>query len=157
TLQVRLDAYGPSLVTVPTRPSVLTVLAEEVHAPVLCPAGFAALGADGALVPVADDRDPVCLDAERGQIAHRGLRTPLAERQVVLRGPPLVTVAFDQHQMPLVALEPGGVGVKDLRVSCPDIVFVEIEVDVLEGRDIRAVTGRRPRPRRRRRAIRSSL
>src|SRR5437879_10186690 len=58
--------------------------------------------------------------------------------------------------MPLVALEPGGVGVKDLRVSWPDIVFVEIEVDVLEGRDIREVTGRRPRPRRRRRAIRSS-
>jgi hypothetical protein len=32
-----------------------------------------------------------------------------------------------------VALEPGGVGVEDLRVDRTDVVLVEIEVDVLDG------------------------
>src|SRR5215470_1680909 len=115
-------------------PRGLLVLDQEVRAPVLGPARLAALLAERVLFAVADDRNPIGLDAERGQIAHRGLRAPLAQRQVVLGRPALVAVALDQEQAPGVGLEPGRVGIEDLRVGRADVVLVELEVDVAERR-----------------------
>src|SRR5262252_9488531 len=115
-------------------PRGLLVLDQEVRAPVLGPARLAALLAERALFAVADDRNPIGLDAERGQIAHRGLRAPLTQRQVVFGRPALVAMTFDQEQAPGVGLEPRRVGIEDLGVGRADVILVEIEVDVAESR-----------------------
>src|SRR5262249_57530028 len=91
-----------------TPPEPLLGPDQEVVAPVLGPAGLAALLADRALEPVADDRDAIGLDSERGQIAHGRFRAPLAERQVVLGSPALVAVALDEQEGARIGLEPAG-------------------------------------------------
>src|SRR5258705_3033907 len=117
-----------------TDPPVLTGLRQEVVAPVLGPAGFGLLGADWALLAVGNDGDAARLDPLRHEVVHGRLGALLTQRQVVLGRAPLVTVAFDQHKVVRVRLEPGGIAVENLGIARPNIVLVEIEVDRLEIR-----------------------
>jgi len=52
-------------------------------AAILLPARFIVLGAEGTLLAPAYGFDPVAGDAERDQVVFRGIRTALAETQVV--------------------------------------------------------------------------
>src|SRR2546422_6747353 len=128
-----------------SRPAASLGLGQEVCAPVPGPAGLVVLLAGRALFAVADDRDAGGPDALGDQAVHRRLRPALAERQVVRVGPALVAMALDQHQMVRVHLQPGGVGVEDLRVARTNLVLVEVEVDVLQRGDLRELFRRRPR------------
>src|SRR4029453_19603429 len=97
--------------------SLLPLLDHELIATVLGPARFGVLGAHGPLFTVRDDRHPVGADALRDTIVHRGLGPAIAERQVVLVGAALVTMAFDQQELVGVLLQPGGAGVQGLGVA----------------------------------------
>src|SRR4029450_3080160 len=91
----------------PTGPYAgLARLDEEVRAAILRPTRLGLLGANRPLLPVADDGDAVGLDTLGHEIVHRRFRAPLAERQVVLVGAALVAVAFDQHEVVAVRLQP---------------------------------------------------
>src|SRR5712692_2347691 len=123
-------------------------LDQEVSVTVLGPAGLVVVGADRPLLAVGDDAHAALRHPLADQIVHGRLGPALAERDVVLIGAPLVAVALDEHEHAGVALQPGRVGVERLGVGGPDLVLVEVEVDVLQ-------VGRRPegaglRPRRRR-------
>src|SRR5213079_1766549 len=74
-------------------------LDQEVAAPVLLPARVVVLAAQRSLLAVTDDRDAGRLDALGHEVVHRGLRAPLAERQVVLVGAPLVAVSLDEKEV----------------------------------------------------------
>src|SRR3712207_7527828 len=52
---------------------------------------------EGEFLAVADDADALGGDAEGHEVALRGGRAPLAERQIVLRGPALVAVRSEEH------------------------------------------------------------
>src|SRR2546422_4357395 len=77
----------------------LLLLGQEVISAVLRPARLVVLGADGPLLTVGDDRDAVGLDALGHEVAHGGLRAPLAQGQVVLVGSSLVAMPFDQGEL----------------------------------------------------------
>src|SRR3989442_11479218 len=124
-------------------------LDQEGGAPVLGPARLALLGAQRSLLAVADDRDAVRLDALRHEVVHRGLRASLAERQIVLVGAALVTVPFDEDEPIRVRLEPRSVRVEHLCIVRPDVVPVEVEVDVLQVADRDELRGHRSRSARR--------
>src|SRR5262249_55648923 len=128
--------------------ATLLRLDEEVSAAVLGPAGFVVIGADRPLFAVGDDAHAVLRDALADQIVHCRLRPTLAEREVVLVGAALVAVALDQHEHGRVALQPRRVGVECLGVARPDVVLVEVEVDVLQLGGRPEGAGLRPRRRR---------
>src|SRR5437667_8893665 len=109
---------------------VLLGLRQEVIAPVPGPAGLVVLIANRALLAVAHDRDPGRADALGDEVVHRGLRAPLAERQIVGVGAPLVGVALDQHLVARVGLQPAGVGVEEFRISRTPIVPVALRCEV---------------------------
>src|SRR5688500_17004876 len=72
---------------------------DEVRAAVLRPAALAALGAEGSLFAVADGADSRACHAQRLQVLAGGVGAAVGERQVVLVGAALVTVAFQRdHQ-----------------------------------------------------------
>jgi hypothetical protein len=125
-------------------------LDEEAGAPVPGPAGVTVLAADRSLLAVADQLDPVGLDALRDEVRHRRLRPVGAQRQVVLLGAALVAVALDQNDVLRIGPQPSGAGVERRRVDRPDDVRVVVEVDVPELRNLaeageRAPAGGRPR------------
>src|SRR5262245_34995881 len=133
-------------------------LDEQVSPPVLTPARLLVLGADRALLAVADEGDAVGLDALGDEEAHGGLGPALAQRQVVLVRPSLVSVPFDQDEVVGVVAQPLRVAAKDLRIPGPDVVAIEIEMHVAELGDGRELLGHRwrgqGRRRRRRRGAR---
>src|SRR5262245_59747289 len=110
----------------------LLCLDEEVIAAILGPACLVALGAERALLAVADDREAGGLQTLRDQVIHGGLGPALTKGEVVLDGSSLVAVPFDQHELARVRLEPARVFIEDLRGIGPDVVFVEVEEDVLD-------------------------
>src|SRR5207247_3585159 len=65
------------------------------------------------------------------------------EGEVVLVGPALITVSFDEDEHVLVRLQPGGIGIEHLRVGRSNVVFVEVEEDVFQVGDGRKVTRNR--------------
>src|SRR5579864_2426290 len=70
----------------------------EMPAAVLLPAGFVGLGAERLLLAVADGLNAARADTRCGQsILHR-VGTPVAQSQVVLGGPTLITVAFHRNR-----------------------------------------------------------
>src|SRR5262245_47127704 len=119
--------------TSPGTDVLLLSLRQERVASVPSPARFGTLGAEWPLLAVRDDRDTVGLHALRDEVVHRRLRATLTQRQVVLGRAALVAMALDQHQV-VVRFEPGRVSVEDLRVPWPDVVLVEVEVDLLQVR-----------------------
>src|SRR5262249_45132167 len=112
--------------------ATLLRLDEEVSAAGLGPARFIVIGADRPLFAIGEDAHAILRDTLADQIVHRRLRPTLAEREVVLVGAALVAVALDQHEHGRVALQPRRVGVECLGVARPDVVLVEVEVDVLQ-------------------------
>jgi hypothetical protein len=70
-----------------------------------------------AFLAEGNERNPVALDALRDQIVHRGLRAPIAEREVVLLGAALVGVTTRSEELIRVRGEPLGARVEDFRVS----------------------------------------
>src|SRR5262245_7876415 len=107
-------------------------LRQEAIVPILRPARLGLLGADRALLAVRDERESARVDALRHEIVHRRLGPALAQRQVVLGGPALVTVALDQHELVGIRLEVRRAGVEDLGVARTDVRLVEVEIDVLQ-------------------------
>src|ERR1700731_4252181 len=67
----------------------------EMAAPVLLPAGFVALVAEGLLLAEADGAEAVGGNAQRNEVLLHGGGAAIAEGQVVFRGATLVAVAFD--------------------------------------------------------------
>src|SRR4051794_2649390 len=94
----------------------LLLFDQEARAAILRPARLGLLGADGTLFTIADHRDAGGLDALRDEVVHRRARTALTQTEVVLVGAALVAVAFDQHELIAVLLEPRGVRVEDAPV-----------------------------------------
>src|SRR5207237_1515268 len=74
----------------------LLALDEEMGAAVLRPALLRLLGAERALLAVADRGHAGPRDALGEEVLQRGLRAMVAEGEVVLVGPPVVAVACDQ-------------------------------------------------------------
>src|SRR5437016_14243374 len=103
---------------------------EKMRPAVLAPARLVVLRAQRALLAVADDRDPVRPDALGHEVVHRGLRAPLAERHVVFVGAALVAVPLDEQESTRARLQPRRVRVERPRIPRPDVVLVEIEVDI---------------------------
>src|ERR1700681_2057853 len=92
-----------------TRRAPLTCLLrgdDEVTAPVLLPAGFVFLGAEGLLLALADDGDAGGGHAEVDQVLLHGLRSPGAQRQVVLGAAARVAMTLDSDLRARPALEP---------------------------------------------------
>src|SRR5947199_7995922 len=101
-----------------------------MRAAVLAVAVVARLAAEESFLAVADDRNPVRPDALSDEIVHRRARAPIAQREVVLGGAALVRVPLDEN-LPLgVGLQHHGVCFEDLRIFRPDIVPIELEVDI---------------------------
>src|SRR5438128_5062640 len=123
-------------------------LHEEVSVTVLGPAGLVVVGADRPLLAVRDDAHAALRHTLADQIVHRRLGPALAERDVVLVGAPFVTVALDEQEHAGVALEPGRVGVERPGVGGPDLVLVEVEIDVVQLGHRSERAGLRPRGRR---------
>src|SRR5262245_14536124 len=69
---------------------------DEVSAPVLLPAGFRGLGAEGALLSVRDRAQARGVDAEGDEVLLGGVGAAVAEREVIGRGSAFVAVALDQ-------------------------------------------------------------
>src|SRR5262245_24882375 len=67
---------------------------------------------------------------------HRGLGPSLAQVHVELvlsrRGSPIVTVAFDQHELVWIRAQPRRVRGEDLCVARPDRRRTEVEVDIAQ-------------------------
>src|SRR5437870_7104821 len=131
----------------------LLALDEEVGAAVLRPALLRLLGAERALLAVAERAHAGPRDATGEEVLQRGLRAMVAEGEVVFVGAPVVAVAFDQDDSARVVPQPLGVRRQELSVLGPDHVFVEVEVDVLEPGDAAELLGlraggrdHRPRP-----------
>src|SRR5437879_507259 len=125
----------------------LLALDEEVGAAVLRPALLRLLGAERALLAVAERAHAGPRDAPGEEVLQRGLRAMVAEGEVVLVGAPVVAVAFDQDDGARVVPQPLGVRRQELNVLGPDHVFVEVEVDVLEPGDAAELLRLRPRGR----------
>src|SRR5262249_57023327 len=89
---------GPGAVAPPSRVRYSARFDQEVGASVLGPACLGVLGADGALLSVADDRDPIGLNALGDEVVHGRFRAPLAEGEVVFVGAALVAVSFDEDE-----------------------------------------------------------
>src|SRR5262249_44000661 len=116
-------------------------LDEQVSPPVLTPARLLVLGAERTLLAVADEADAVGLDALGDEEGHGGLGPALAQRQVVLVRPSLVTVPFDQNEVVGMIAQPLRVSAKDRRIPRPDVVAIEIEMHVAELGDGRELLG----------------
>src|SRR5438105_5968263 len=121
----------------------LLALDEEVGAAVLRPALLRLLGAERALLAVAERAHAGPRDATVEEVLQRGLRAMVAEGEVVFVGAPVVAVAFDQDDGARVVPQPLGVRRQELSVLGPDHVFVEVEVDVLEPGDAAELLGLR--------------
>ena len=100
------------------------------------------------LLAIADDRKPAGWQAPADKIVHRGLRAALAERKVVLVRPPLVGVPLDEHESSWIRLHPVRIRIEDPRGVRPDVVAVEVEMNVLDIRDGHEVPRARSRRRR---------
>src|SRR2546426_2573171 len=103
---------------------------EKMRPAGLAPARLVLLRAQRALLAVADDRDPVRPDALGHEVVHRGLRAPVAERHVVFVGAALVAVPLDEQELTRARLQPRRVRVERPRIPRPDVVLVEVEVDI---------------------------
>src|SRR5262245_44340822 len=114
--------------------SLLTLIAlhEEVRPAILRPTRLVVIGALWPLFSIADRRHSRRRDALRHEIVDRGLRTPIAECNVVLHRPALVAVTLDQDEGLLIGSKPFGIGIEDLGVAGPDRGLVEIELDIDE-------------------------
>src|SRR5574341_54170 len=91
-------------------------------------------GREGPLLTVADNLDPLGVDAGRDQIVLGCLGPSLAETQVVLSGPSLVTVTLDGEGGIWICLQPLGVFIEALFRIRPDRRLVEVEEDILQDR-----------------------
>src|SRR5581483_12185174 len=78
-------------------PSRLSLLVDEVPAPVLLPALLVGLGAERLLFAVADGLDAVGSNAGLHQGLLHGIGSVIAQRQVVLGGTALVTVPLNRE------------------------------------------------------------
>src|SRR5256714_7791710 len=101
----------------------------EVIATVLLPAGFVVLGANRALLAVRDEVQAFCRNAVVNEVPLGACRTALAEGQVVLVRPTLVSVTLDTDPHTRVRLQP-----RDLAIECSSRIrsdrrLVEVEVD----------------------------
>src|ERR671922_1417185 len=106
----------------PPGPARLAWLHQEVGASILGPAAFRLLRARRSFFTVADDGDPVGLNALGNEVVHRRFRAAFAESQVVLVGPALVGVTLDEEQVIRIRLQPRRVGVENPRVGGTDVV-----------------------------------
>src|SRR5205807_5898336 len=86
----------------------LLALDEEMGAAVLRPALLRLLGAERALLAVAERAHAGPRDATGEEVLQRGLRAMVAEGEVVFVGAPVVAVAFDQDDGARVVPQPLG-------------------------------------------------
>src|SRR5262249_43130772 len=103
-------------------------------------------GGDGGRLPAAAGRGAPARTDPPGRGRRGGApRAPLPEGEVVLVGPSLVAVPFDEEQSALIRLQPLGVLVERALVPRPDVVLVEVEVDVAERGALDELLRRRER------------
>src|ERR1700693_1460386 len=83
---------------------------QEMGAAVLLPAVFSGLAAEGALLSVGDRLDARGIHPERQEVFLGRVGPPVSQGEVVLRGPALVAVPFDEELDRTVSLQPFRVG-----------------------------------------------
>src|SRR6266851_154250 len=110
----------------------MSLLNDEMSAPILRPATFVVLVAQRQFLAVADRRDAISSNPQRFEVLFGGLCAFGAQRDVELFRATLIAMAFDLNSGALVPLlsEPSRVGSQDFAILGSDCEFVQIEMDV---------------------------
>src|SRR5579864_7530010 len=98
---------------------------------ILLPTGLVGFGAERLLLAVADRLDTAGTDATLRQRALYSARAAVAQSEVVLGGPALVTVSLDHEVDVGMLFEESDIRLQRTLLVRPNIGFVVIEVDVL--------------------------
>ena len=102
-------------------------------APVLLPAFFRGLGAEGLLFAVADGLNPIGADATLHQSVLHAVSSIIAKRQVVFRRPSLVAVPLNGEPYVGMLFQEIDVSLQSGLLVGTDIEFIVFEKDVLYG------------------------
>src|SRR5579871_1548188 len=107
------------------------LLINKMSTPVLLPARFVVLGAEGLLLAIADGLDVIGRNAILNQRIFGCVGAVVAQGQVVFGGAALVAVALDGDFDVRVLLQKVGVTLNCRLLIRADIVLIVVEVDIL--------------------------